>query len=125
MPASVAKTNRVELLYKDPAVRVGRFGGEGTGGQSFLDFDWKIGGVYRFLIQSTVEGNRTAFAAYLYDDARQSWRHLVTFRTPTGGAPLNGYYSFIEDFRRDGRSPSERRIAEFGNGWVRSPAETL
>ncbi len=119
-PASVAKTNRVELLYKDPAVRVGRFGGEGTGGQSFLDFDWKIGVVYRLLVQSTVEDNRTAFAGYLYDDAKQSWRHLVTFRTPTGGVPLNGYYSFIEDFRRDGRSPSERRVAEFGNGWVRT-----
>ncbi|HEX7470474.1 MAG TPA: DUF3472 domain-containing protein [Verrucomicrobiae bacterium] len=47
-------------------------------------------------------------------------RHLVTFRTRTGGKSLHGYYSFIEDFRRDGRSVSEVRRARFGNGWVRS-----
>ena len=119
-PSSVAVTNRVELLYKDPDVRTGRFGGEGTGGQSFLNFDWKIGSVYRFLVHAKVEGKKTAFAGYLYDDARKQWRHLVTFRTLTGGDPLHGYYSFIEDFRRDGRSPNERRVAEFGNGWVRN-----
>jgi hypothetical protein len=38
----------------------------------------------------------------------------------TGGKPLRGYYSFIEDFRRDGRSANELRRARFGNGWVRS-----
>lgn len=119
-PSVVTATNRVELLYKDPAVRTGRFGGEGTGGQSFLDFDWKTNAVYRLLVEVTVEGQKTRFAGYLYDDARKRWRHLVTFRTRSGGDPLNGYYSFIEDFRRDGKSPLERRVAEFGNGWVRS-----
>ena len=117
-PSSVTATNRVELLYKDPSVRTGRFGGEGTGGQSFLDLDWKTNSVYRLLVHATVEDKKTRFAGYLYDDNRKQWRHLVTFRTRTGGDPLNGYYSFIEDFRRDGKSPHERRVAEFGNGWV-------
>src|SRR5262249_18142465 len=34
-PNSVADEQRVTLLYRDEAVRVGRFGNEGTGGQSF------------------------------------------------------------------------------------------
>lgn len=48
------------------------------------------------------------------------WKHLVTFRTTTGGDRLRGFYSFVEDFRRDGRSANEVRRAVFGNGWVRA-----
>ncbi|MFM7099725.1 MAG: DUF3472 domain-containing protein, partial [Verrucomicrobiota bacterium] len=46
----------------------------------------------------------------------------ATFRTRTGGQPLKGYYSFVEDFRRDGKSVGETRRARFGNGWVRTRA---
>src|SRR5262249_29638774 len=51
----------------------------------------------------------------------KAWRHLVTFSTITGGRPLNGYYSFVEDFRRDKVSTTKARAAAFGNGWVRTP----
>jgi hypothetical protein len=33
--------------------------------------------------------------------------------------PLKGYYSFIEDFRRDTKSVGEVRRARFINGWVK------
>src|SRR5262249_23708686 len=49
-PKAVAKDQRVQLLHKDKAVRVGRFGGEGTGGQSFFDYDWQVGQTYRLLV---------------------------------------------------------------------------
>ena len=35
---------------------------------------------------------------------------------------MQGYYSFVEDFRRDGHSPKEHRDAEFGRGWVHTLA---
>ena len=119
-PGSVAADQRVEELYHAEDVLVRRFGGEGTGGQSFLNYDWKIGQTYKFMVQATVEGNKTAFAAYFWLTEAGRWKHLVTFRTITGGKPLSGYYSFIEDFRRDGKSPHERRSAHFGNGWVKT-----
>lgn len=121
-PEAVAATNRVEALFHDPEVRLGRFGGEGTGGQSFFDFPWSTNSVIRFLVHSKVEGARTRYAGYLYDDQKAKWRHLVTFRTLAKGDALQGYYSFIEDFRRDGKSPGERRFADFGNGWVHTLA---
>jgi Domain of unknown function (DUF3472)/Domain of unknown function (DUF5077) len=117
-PRAVAETNRVELLFKDAEVRVGRFGGEGTGGQSFLDLPWKTNQVVRLLVHSKVEGLKTSYSGYLYDDDKARWRHLITFRTRSKGDALQGYYSFVEDFRRDGKSPQERRVAEFGLGWV-------
>ena len=54
-PKKVDPAKQVKTLHKDGAVRVGRFGGEGTGGQSFLDFDWKAGETYRLLVAKSPE----------------------------------------------------------------------
>ena len=120
-PNAVAEDHRVEVLHKADEVVVRRFGGEGTGGQSFFDYDWKIGQTYRFLVKATVSEKKTAYAAYFFLPESKTWKHLVTFRTFTGGDRLKGLYSFIEDFRRDGKSATEVRRAVFGNGWVQTP----
>jgi hypothetical protein len=117
--STVKVEDRVELLHSDPAVRIKRFGGEGTGGQCMMDYNWKVGETNRFLVRGLVEGNKTAYSGYLYLNDKKSWLHLVTFRTRTGGLPLKGLYSFIEDFRRDGKSVNEVRKARFGHGWVK------
>lgn len=56
-----------------------------------------------------------------YFMACDAWKKLATFRTRTGGLSLSGYYSFIEDFRRDVQSVHQVRRARFGNGWIRTP----
>lgn len=119
-PRAVAKEERVEMLYKADDVLVKRFGGEGTGGQSFFNYDWKVGQTYRFLVRAAATDEKTAFAGYFYLPESKTWKHLVTFRTRTGGGRLKGLYSFIEDFRRDGKSATESRRAVFGNGWVQT-----
>ena len=119
-PNSVPADRRVEVLHNDKDVRVGRFGNEGTGAQSFYKLKWKIGQTYRFCVKATVEKPKTSFAAYLWLDESNEWKHLATFRTQTGGEPLRGLYSFLEDFRRDGRSAKQTRRATFGNGWVKT-----
>jgi Domain of unknown function (DUF3472) len=119
-PNAVSANDRVQVLYRDPDVNVTRFGGEGTGGKSIFRYDWKIEERCRFLVRSRVEGSQTAYAGYFYLNTARKWKHLVTFRTQTGGLPLKGYYSFVEDFRRDGKSPKETRRALYGNGWVRT-----
>lgn len=117
-PNAVAEEQRVEILHRDDDVLARRFGGEGTGGQSFFNYDWKIGETCRFLVRATAEEKKTAYAAYFYLPESKTWKHLVTFRTRAGGDTLKGLYSFIEDFRRDTKSAQESRRAVFGNGWV-------
>ena len=51
---------------------------------------------------------------------KKTWTHLVTFSTIAGGKPLSGYYSFVEDFRRNKISTTKARKAHFGNGWVKT-----
>lgn len=118
-PQSVAEDQRVQLLHRDERVRTGRFGNEGTGGQSFFDYDWQIGETYRFLVTARPRGQRTEFAGYFYVPEDQAWKHLITFSTLTGGHGLRGLYSFVEDFRRNRVSTTKVRSARFGNGWTR------
>ncbi len=121
-PNSVPADRRVELISKGEGVRTGRFGGEGTGGQSFLDFDWKVGETHRFLVSARPEGMKTTFTAHIYLPDKSRWQQMAAFRTLTKGSHLTGLYSFVEDFRRDTRSFTEVRRARFGNGWVRLPS---
>jgi hypothetical protein len=119
-PNAVNSEDRVEVLHQGSGVRIKRFGGEGTGGQCMMDFDWRIGQTNRFLVQSVVQSNKTAYAGFLYLPASKEWKHLVTFRTRSGGRPLQGLYSFVEDFRRDSKSVHDLRRALFGNGWIKT-----
>ena len=119
-PNSVDPAKRVKLVSKDDAVRVGRFGNEGTGGQSFLDLDWKPGETYRFLVKAKVDGDRTAYSAYIAPPDAKAWRHLATFSTLARGKLVGGYYSFIEDFRRNKVSATIERRAKFGEGYVQT-----
>ena len=123
-PAKVAPEKRVKMLHQGDGVRVKRFGNEGTGGQSFFDFDWKVDETYRFLVAARADGaDRTAYSGYFYLSEKKEWKHLVTFSTLTEkDQMLGGYYSFVEDFRRNRISTTKVRKADFGNGWVKSMA---
>jgi hypothetical protein len=120
-PNAVDAADRVELLHADPEARIKRFGGEGTGGQCMIDWPWELEVPERFLVRATqdVASGKTAYEAQLFDRRAERWRHLATFRTRTGKQRFHGFYSFVEDFRRDRQSVQELRRARFGNGWVR------
>ena len=117
-PNATAREDRVEVMYQAPDVRIQRFGGEGTGGQCFWRYHWRIGDTNRFLISAQVEAQKTQYTAWFFN--QNTWKKLASFRTRTGGKLLSGYYSFIEDFRRDGQSAREERRARFLNGWIKT-----
>lgn len=119
-PKSVKEELRVKLIHRDEQVRVGRFGNEGTGGQSFYDYDWKNGETYRFLVTAKAVGDRSEYSGFFLAPDSKEWKHLVTFSTPTGGTLLKGCYSFVEDFKRDKVSTTKTRRAQFGNAWVQT-----
>ena len=122
-PNVVEDDRRVKLLYKDKAVRIGRFGNEGTGGQSFLDYNWKIGERYRLMVtakKSDKHKDQTEYTSHFFVPETKKWKKLVTFSTITKGRTLFGHYAFVEDFRRNRISATKARKAVFGNGWFKS-----
>lgn len=119
-PNAQADDKRVRILAKDPAVRTSRFGGEGSGGKSFFDLDWKIGETVECLLVGRPDGKRAAYSGYIRPSREKEWKHLITFSSVKSDARLTGLYSFVEDFRRNGQSAKQARRAEYGPGWVRT-----
>jgi len=117
-PDTIKSEDRVEVLFQAEDAQIKRFGGEGTGAQCLWRFNWRIGALNRFIVRARIDGKKTEYTAWF--GTLQTWKKLATFRTRTGGEALQGYYSFIEDFRRDGNSAKEERRAHFDNGWVKT-----
>jgi Domain of unknown function (DUF3472)/Domain of unknown function (DUF5077) len=114
-PAAVSAEDRVEVLAQAADVRIKRFGGEGTGGQCMWKHSWLVGQTNRFLIGAESQNGKCAYTAWFWTEP--GWKKLATFRT-RASVPMSGFYSFIEDFRRDGKSVFDSRRARFGNGWL-------
>ncbi len=65
--------------------------------------------------------DRTAYTGWFFVPETKQWKKLVTFSTLTPkGEQLRGYYSFVEDFRRNRISATKARKALFGGGWVKT-----
>ncbi|MES2299604.1 MAG: DUF3472 domain-containing protein [Pseudomonadota bacterium] len=109
----------VLLVSKDPAMRIAKFGNEGSGLQSFLDFDWKINTSYAFMVKARLVDERAEYTAYFRSPDAKWWRPLATMSTPFEATLLRGLHSFAEDFRRDDSSAKEVRRAMFSNAWAR------
>lgn len=122
-PQDTAEELRAGVVKVGEGVRQGRFGGEGTGCQSFFDYDWKTGKPVRFAVHAANTGGVTTFTGHFYDEHRKTWQLMASFRTASQ-APLSGLYSFIEDFRRNYESAKITRRAEFLNGWARDTEGT-
>lgn len=122
-PHAVPAAERVECLFQAPHVRIKRFGGEGTGAQCMADFEWNLGEEVEFLVSAETEGEFTSYTGFVKRPADGDWERLVTFRVKTGGRLLQGAHSFLEDFRRDGRSATESRRASFGRVAVKVDGE--
>lgn len=119
-PNAVKTEDRVEVIYEGEGVRIKRFGGEGTGGQCMWKHNWHVGETNEFIIETKIEDQKTSYTAWFQSPAVEQWKKLATFRIPHPSGALRGYYSFIEDFRRDKKSVNEVRRARFGNARVKS-----
>lgn len=122
-PDEIPDEEKIVLLKKGDQVYTGEFGNEGSGGQSFLRYNWKAGNTYRFLLKGEPAGNNhTDFTAWVYAPESNSWKLIASFRRPKTNTWLTGLYSFLENFIPD--TGDQPRMAYYGNQWVRSKEGT-
>lgn len=116
-PEEIPDEEKIVLLKKGPDVYTGEFGNEGSGGQSFLRYNWKAGNTYRFLLKGEPAGNNhTDFTAWFYAPEEETWNLIASFRRPKTDTWLKGLYSFLENFIPD--TGDQPRKAYYGNQWV-------
>lgn len=116
-PNDIPEHQRIKLLKKGTDVYAGEFGNEGSGGQSYLRYDWKAGNTYRFLLSGEpVENNHTLYTAWFFAPELGEWRLIASFSRPETSRWLGGFHSFLENF-----SPLQgiyERQVYFGNQWT-------
>ncbi len=117
--AEIPDSLRVTLLKKGEGVKVQDFGNEGSGGQSFMFYDWKAGEVCRFLMGVKPDGKgNTVYTAYFFDNTKGEWRLVASFRRPQINTWYTNAHSFLENF-----NPVMgyiNRKACYGNQWART-----
>ncbi|CAM3707050.1 DUF3472 domain-containing protein [Pontibacter korlensis] len=117
-PESIPDDQKIQLLKKGDGVFTGEFGNEGSGGQSYLKYNWKAGTTYRFLLQGKPDGvGYTSFTAYFYAPERDQWMLIASFRRPQTNTYLKRIHSFLENFMPE-YGDAERKVL-FSNQWAR------
>ncbi len=121
-PEDIPPEYRVTTLKHGDNVQIGKFGNEGSGGQSFLRYNWEVDTHYGFLTKiSPVKGtDSTDFTAYFYDPKIQQWQLIASFRRPKTSTYHNNIYSFLENFIPG--SGQFERSAIYTNQWVKPVA---
>lgn len=113
---TVGKTT---LVRKGPNVVDNAFGGEGTGGQSYMLYNWVAGNTYKFLTQAKPDGTgATVYSAWFFAPEVGSWKFIATWKRPNTVTYLKGFYSFLENF--DPEQGYLGRKVKFNNQWVRT-----
>lgn len=98
-PADIPDSLRVTLVKKGENTKIGEFGNEGSGGQSYIHYDWKPGERCRFLMGVKPDGKgNTVYTAYFYDNTKSKWILVASFRRPQTSTWYTGAHSFLENF---------------------------
>jgi hypothetical protein len=121
-PKSIPDSLSVKLLKKGANVHGGEFGGEGSGGQSYLNYPWVAGKTYAFLVHAQADSvaRTTIFTAYFRPADQQKWMLIASFKRPRTGTYIQGEHSFLENF--DPEMGNITRKVFYGNGWVADTA---
>lgn len=116
-PKAIPEDEKIHLLKKGTDVQTGEFGNEGSGGQSYLKYNWKAGLTYKFLLKGEPDGKgNTDYSAWFYAAEAKEWKLIASFKRPKTNTYLKGFYSFLENF-----NPNHgyiTRKVNFNNQWV-------
>ena len=115
-PTTIPESDRVECLSSGEGVVVGKFGGEGSGGQNRLRYDWRTDQTYRFLIEAkSTEPQSCRYTAW-FAPIDEPFRLIASVRRPQTEGGLRRFHSFLENF--DPTRGHLRRGARYGNVWM-------
>lgn len=118
-PKKIPADQKILLLKKGKDVTTGEFGNEGSGGQSYLKYNWRAGNTYKFLLRAEpVRNNYTNYTAWFFAADERAWRLIASFSRPATNKYLTGLHSFLENF--DPASGNVTRKAYYQNQWIRT-----
>jgi hypothetical protein len=116
-PNSIPDSHKIKMLKKGENVYTGEFGNEGSGGQSYLKYNWKAGTTYKFLLRGLPAGNNTTtYTAYFFAPEVNKWLLIASFNRPETNTYLKRFHSFLENFVPE-QGDFSRKVL-FNNQWI-------
>lgn len=118
-PDEIPEEKRILLRAKHKNMYTGEFGGEGSGGQSYMNYNWVSGQTYKFLIHicpSNEYPGKTEFTAYFLFPESGKFELLASFLRPETVTYIKGPHSFLESF--SDYNGYKFRKAYYGNQWA-------
>ena len=116
-PKSIPEDEKIILIKKGDGVYTGEFGNEGSGGQSYLKYNWKADTTYKFLLKGIPNGDQsTTYTAWFQSSDDLQWKLIASFKRPKTDTYLKRFHSFLENF-----IPNQgylTRQVNFNNQWV-------
>jgi len=116
-PDEIPEDKRIVLLDKGEDVYAGKFGNEGSGGQSYKKFMWETGKTYGFLLRGVPSGDtKTTYTAWFFDPKVEQWSLIASFQRPETNTYLTHFHSFLENFIPDAGALPRKGL--FSNQWL-------
>ncbi|RNA63045.1 DUF5077 domain-containing protein [Chryseobacterium nematophagum] len=118
-PERVSEDDQLTLNCKGENTEIGNFGEEGSGKQSYINYNWQAGTTYKFLLKGEPDkmGN-TDYTAWFFASETNEWILIASWKKPHIENHLNNFYSFAENFIPENGYLG--RKAEFANQWIRT-----
>lgn len=116
-PSTIPEEYKVKVIRKGEGVRDNDFGGEGSGGQTYLLYDWTTGQTYKFLTHiRPVENDYSEFTSYFFIPEEGKWRLISQMLRPKTQTYYKGAHSFLENFNN--QTGHLTRKAYYNNQWA-------
>lgn len=116
-PKAIPDSQKIIMIKKGANVHTGEFGAEGSGGQSYMLYNWKAGNTYKFLVRAKpVANNHTEFTTWFFAPEVNKWQLIASFSRPQTHTYLKRLHSFLENF--DPEQGTITRKVLFTNQWV-------
>jgi len=116
-PKKIPDDQKIVMLKKGANVHTGEFGSEGSGGQSYILYNWKAGNTYKFLVRAKPDSNNhTTYTAWFFAPELNEWHLMASFSRPQTNSYLKHLHSFLENFEPE--QGTITRKVYFNNEWI-------
>jgi hypothetical protein len=114
-PNAVPESDRTKLVQIGPNSIDSRFGGEGTGGKSFANYQWQDGEEMQFMVFiKPIDETFKEISGYFFNNQTNSWELISCWKTHRKAGEFSFAASFVEDFARNYESAKKERAALYG-----------
>lgn len=116
-PKEIPDEHKIIMVKKGENVHTGEFGNEGSGGQSYMKYNWKAGVTYKFLTHiRPAKNNYSEYTSYFYAPEVGEWRLIAQFLRPGTSTYYTRPHSFLENFNNE--KGYLGRKGYYNNQWV-------